>query len=212
MTNKLLHERLRDISSGVDCEETRKVLDFSVDDEHRKRECAWCSKGALEAIADEMERCYVPRPVDAEGNPWKVEDPCVWSGAEYEVAGFDGQGYMGLYSMKDDEYLFAPAKDVERPAKVLDADGVPIKVGDVVWSQSGNKGTVKGCNGIDSTAYVEWDDGRWSPNILCMNLTHKEPDSLEKLLDDMETCNFVNMTRQIEQWVDRLTAIMERDA
>jgi hypothetical protein len=65
----------------------------------------------------------------------------------------------------------------ERP--VLGADGKPLKVGETVWNIfSGIEGIIKALNlNGESTAYVEWNDGRWSPGVLCDRLTHTPPDT-----------------------------------
>lgn len=76
----------------------------------------------------------------------------------------------------------------ERP--VLGADGKPIVAGETVWGiLSGIEGTVSSLND-DSTAYVEWDDGRWSPCIDCCNLTHTPPDTQERIDEDARKDQF----------------------
>lgn len=76
---------------------------------------------------------------------------------------------------------------LKRPApEVLGADGKPIVVGETVWlEKDGCKGIVKGIgvNG-SSTAYVEWEDGRWSPGVLFDHLTHTPHETQEKIDDD----------------------------
>lgn len=83
---------------------------------------------------------------------------------------------------------------VKRPApKVLDAEGVPIEVGDTVWATYGehrkhvvrtvcsdgrlhpNLLTVDGC-------MVDYEDGGWD---FAKRVTHKPPDSWEKLEEDV---------------------------
>ena len=83
---------------------------------------------------------------------------------------------------------------VKRPVpKVLDADGVSIKVGDTVWAAYGERRkhvvkavcsdgslhpnllTVDGC-------MVDYEDGGWD---LAKRVTHKPPDSWEKLEEDV---------------------------
>lgn len=83
---------------------------------------------------------------------------------------------------------------VKRPApKVLDADGVPIEVGDVVWA------TYDGCKHIvmavcsdgslhpkmvtDDGCMVEYEEGLWD---FAKKVTHKRPDSLERIARDIE--------------------------
>lgn len=81
---------------------------------------------------------------------------------------------------------------VKRPApEVLDADGVPIKVGDTVWA------TYNGCEHLvmavcsddsfhpnmvkDDGCMVEYDEGGWD---FAKNVTHERPDSWERIEED----------------------------
>lgn len=87
---------------------------------------------------------------------------------------------------------------IPRPAPdALGADGLPIKVGETVWGiLRGSKGIVNFLND-DSTAYVEWDDGRWFPSIDCCNLTHTPPDTQERIDDDATILPRVYYVRHI---------------
>lgn len=101
--------------------------------------------------------------------------------------------------------------------KVLDAYGVEIKVGDTVWGKySGVEHEVIGFDSCDGLLCVSirnvetGSTGGSSPNLL----THREPDSLEKLRDDIDIYvrNGWNISRpKAEEFANRLTAIMERD-
>lgn len=82
---------------------------------------------------------------------------------------------------------------VERPERpeVLDADGVPIEVGDTVWA------TYNGCEHLvmavcsdgslhpnivtDDGCMVEYDEGGWD---FAKNVTHERPDSWERIEED----------------------------
>lgn len=67
---------------------------------------------------------------------------------------------------------------------VLAADGKPVKAGETVWlTVEDIKGTVKSI-GADSTVYVDWSDGRWSPSVLSAHLTHEKPDTQESIDED----------------------------
>ena len=81
---------------------------------------------------------------------------------------------------------------VKRPApKVLDADGVPIKVGDTVWATyDGRKYVVKAvCSDgslnpemvTDDGCMVKYEEGGWD---FAKKVTHERPDSWERLSSD----------------------------
>lgn len=99
---------------------------------------------------------------------------------------------------------------------MLDADGVEIKVGDTVWGKySGVEHEVIGFDSCDGLLCVSirnvetGSTGGASPNLL----THREPDSLEKLLVDLRgAADFIPSKEYLKHLADRLTAIMERDA
>lgn len=133
-----------------------------------------------------LDRCAIPRPRFEDGEPVQIGDK-----AEHPTTGetctidcintFDDSiciGFLGSHpavDLRDGDRLKRPATEV------LGADGLPIKVGETVWGiLSATKGIVNSLND-DSTAYVEWDDGRWSPCIDCCNLTHTPPDTQERI-------------------------------
>lgn len=77
---------------------------------------------------------------------------------------------------------------VKRPApKVLDADGVPIKVGDTVYfvGGSGARYAVKDIDFKPDGAFVDIiDEGRYSATVNPEILTHECPDSWERIEED----------------------------
>ena len=135
-----------------------------------------------------------PKVLDADGVPIKVDDT-VWheDGSELHVIGFgdvqDGETMLVV------EYAAGPTKWGEvrclsvthtRPApKVLDADGVEIKVGDTVRSSmyGDNDFTVsrfvKNCKGETFVMVEEM----WS-GLPPLTVTHARPDSWERLEED----------------------------
>lgn len=145
-----------------------------------------------EKFRDYLHRCFLPRPRFEDGEPVQSSDmEEIGAFATYRV-------YMdGSWEFEPDKYedetspklwdvqFGAKSERVKRPApEVLGADGLPIVVGETVWGiLSGIEGTVSSMND-DSTAYVKWDDGRWSPCIDCCNLTHTPPDTQERIDDD----------------------------
>ena len=78
---------------------------------------------------------------------------------------------------------------VKRPApKVLDADGVEIKVGDTVWHKDGTMLRVDGFGGIEDgetivNVHVIRGAVPWIA-VRSLSLTHVQPDSWERLEDD----------------------------
>lgn len=77
----------------------------------------------------------------------------------------------------------------KRPApKVLDADGVEIKVGDTVWHEDGTMLRVDGFGGIEDgetivNVHVIRGAVPWIA-VRSLSLTHVQPDSWERLKDD----------------------------
>ena len=78
---------------------------------------------------------------------------------------------------------------VKRPApKVLDADGVEIKVGDTVWHEDGRELRVIGFDAMQDGETVLIVEYAAEPTKLgevrSLSLTHVQPDSWERLKDD----------------------------
>lgn len=132
--------------------------------------------GDLVGIGDEVEQ---------QGVGWEIEDIC------FEMSGWSMTlaRDLGLSQLrgKPGERV----KRYERPKPVLDADGVPIEVGDVVYLRSnGRRATVVGHCPDDDCVLVEFDgvDGKMTNRAGCVCLTHKRPDSWERLEKDLTEC------------------------
>lgn len=118
----------------------------------------------------------------------------------------------GKVCVKDDEdgdwdtsmYAMHPLK---RPApKVLDADGVEIKVGDTVWHHSGfAHGVVTSIDAGSLMGTVRYVNGGVEFRDAAKDLTHARPDSWERLEEDAREFARDN---QLPHDVDQ----MERDA
>lgn len=120
---KPLHERLRELPQYSFIEDLG--LAVGIGEQHDDELMGSYFDKLIVALADEIERCYIPLPIDQAGKPWRPDEDCVYNGHGYSVAGFDGEDAMNLYDVGSDEYIWAPTSRVVRPApKVLDADFV----------------------------------------------------------------------------------------
>lgn len=170
--NKLLHERLREIAESVGCKGCEHLTSIVGAGCNEFDTCADCINAVATAIADEIEKYYIQRPRFEDGEPVQVGDAFVQKVFDEETV-LQKIG-IALYS-KLGNMVWFPDEVVQRPEpKVLDSDGIEIKVGDTVWIvKTGVKGTVKNVGG--NRADIEWDDGRWSGDINAKNLTHEKP-------------------------------------
>lgn len=221
---KLLHERLREWAINRS-PLTAATSDYGID---MFSSLSMKSSDLFKAIANETEEYYRPIPCDREGNPahegMEVDGGTVHTWCVY------GDGSWDLY---DEDYVPIQNGGLCDPVrlpepKALDADGVPCKKGETVWyapayATKDNAGPwkvleVQGCDSVligrgylpGEDDYMETVSGE-APDIL----THREPDSLEKLRDDIDMYvrNGWNISQpKAEEFANRLTAIMERDA
>lgn len=238
----LPHEQIRHIadvaipacnvpSEAIDCVRASMKLDEDMSS------YANDMRNILNYIADEIEKYYIPRPRFENGEPVQFGDDIeiynrtglLDSGTIQSFHPNNGSVWMlSLVGVNHDRLVrFDPRTCViKRPEhKVLDADGVEIKVGDTVWDlDSGEKLTVVEfanrehgiiqCSNEEDEYYGDHDAHR---------LTHREPDSLEKLQRDMSSAiksvkgqlfecdRHINMDT-VEKWSERLTALVKRDA
>lgn len=126
----------------------------------------------------------------------KFEDEeLVWFGDGY--ASEDGSDYDACQIEFDDGYFtladdwevretFLTGERVKRPApKVLDADGVEIKVGDTVWHHSGfAHGVVTSIDAGSLMGTVRYVNGGVEFRDAAKDLTHTRRDSWERLEED----------------------------
>lgn len=198
---KLLHERLREF-----------VLNESVGSYWELRDA--CNeevsanfKDLAQFMADEIERYYISRPRFEDGEPVQWDDEVCYNTTDESVESISFSRY-GTYSINPDERFerwIGISEPVKRSSpKVLDADGVEIKVGDTVWCiDTGTKLKVISQDCIDGTLLCD-NDFIYDPDVL----THKEPDSFEKLLEYLEgkynLCNY-----ELDKVRDRLSALIE---
>lgn len=163
-------------------------------------------------IADRIEREHMELPM-LEGEPLKVGDKVDgYSQEGAEVVAIMNEKMVvvrstvkGGHGYHDDAYplLLWYVDDLKRHRQeVLDADGVPIHVGDTVYSQDGKSFTVQ-------EIMVDYDDdertvfcGEYRKGFkvwrIATDLTHKQPDTLERIEADAKKayevywgCNFM---------------------
>lgn len=90
-------------------------------------------------------------------------------------------GRVSICSDKGSHVRLPNGEHVKRPAsKVLDADGVEIKVGDTVWHVYGSEWLVEELNRYGVRCFDGAKRRTFSPTFL----THTRPDSWERLEDD----------------------------
>lgn len=216
---KLLHEMLRNrIRIEQGCIETDSGVTVTALNENE-----------MLALADEIEKYYIPRPRFEDGEPVQFGDEYKWAdanirkitgfgvtenGAPYVTCAFDGLGMS-------DAMIYSGSLKRPKP-KVLDADGVEINVGDTVWSlNDSTKWKVTethptepriSLRQLDTEKEVE---GGW---FLSSEYSLREPDSLEKVRDDIAEWRADvaipgnGWDIKTAEWCDRLTALIERGA
>ena len=97
-----------------------------------------------------------------------------WDGWKKEVAAVQFErNESSLLDCDGFHTCFSLSERVKRPApKVLDADGVEIKVGDRIYSiENGNSYTVRSINGSGTIEFKGFDDKGWFPKYF----THMQP-------------------------------------
>lgn len=209
---EMLHERLREWSENIFPAEMARTH-YGEDDGRVN------SMGRVFGkMADEIVRCYHPKPVDCSGEPWELDDDCITDdGEEAVVVGYRfGNGVL-IYQKGIAEFVCCEASDLKRQApKVLDAYGEVICKGDTVWDvNSGEKLTVQEFANIECGLVQCCDEDGDCEDYDAHNLTHREPDSLEKLRDDMEKYigkGLFDPEKQYSIALNRLTALIERGA
>lgn len=145
------------------------------------------------------------------------------------VADDDSPYNLVCMNYETSEVVLVNRVAVKRP-EILDADGVPIHVGDTVWATDPEtlmSGAVSSV--FRGNVSVKWKDDVETFKIDPEDLTHREPDSEERVKQDAmhgskAYCKKYGLTPEwddgnpvfeyvmVEHIMNRLTAIMERDA
>lgn len=188
---KLLAERMREIDPRSNfCAHDLLAKGKCPDDVG----CVECTRRALESLADEIERCYIPRTRFEDGEPVQFGDEVE---LHYKGGGCDEGRIQAFHANRgpvwilsfvgcDHERLFRYDSEndtLKRPTpKVYDADGVEIKVGDAVWNveacQQGNvywdkQLTVISLSGTHATVYQ--DSAETKTTLPLSLISHEKP-------------------------------------
>lgn len=152
-----------------------------------------------------LERCFIQRPLDENGEPVKFGDSDIdWEslgeycgqGIQWDASAVDARGHI-LATTADPYKIVAVAKTGERgrvkrtAPEVLGADGLPVVAGETVYTETGLErvvakvGTVAydGMEGWDGTPWVMFDNGSW---LHAADVTHTTPDTQERIDADAQ--------------------------
>lgn len=214
--SKLPHERLRewaDSSERLSVYPSSCMLsDMAPDDVCPDKTT---ERIAFRELADEIERYYIPRPRFEDGEPVQFGDEPEWLEPVDEMTFYeDGSAALGHVG---NTFSVSPGKRVKRPApKVLDADGVPIEAKNWMYDLfAGDRVMVLAVLPNGNVSVDTYDDAV-SDHVYIVDpsrLPLGEPDSLEKLLDDMRGYDYGGVScveDDMTAFADRLTALIER--
>lgn len=214
--SKLPHERLRewaDSSERLSVYPSSCMLsDMAPDDVCPDKTT---ERIAFRELADEIERYYIPRPRFEDGEPVQFGDEPEWLEPVDEMTFYeDGSAALGHVG---NTFSVSPGKRVKRPApKVLDADGVPIEAKNWMYDLfAGDRVMVLAVLPNGNVSVDTYDDAV-SDYVYIVDpsrLPLGEPDSLEKLLDDMRGYDYGGVScveDDMTAFADRLTALIER--
>lgn len=165
-----------------------------------------CEK--LSKIADQIERETLPRPRFEDGKVARIGEVARYLGKNKTIADMYvySSGYHKVIFCDNTYLMLRPSEMLERPvAKVLDADGVEIKVGDEVWGVEDGSGpwTVEKIDGEHVTCVS--DDSKWHRYARCRTFTHKRPeppDTWEKIEADVvkgDACRYFGISDEAQQ-------------
>ena len=139
----------------------------------------------------------------------------------------------GIYSNARTKLLdLADRIDSELVELPKDADGVPINIGDTIYTEDGDAGDVIGIYFIQHKETVKEN----KENVVCTlsdgsnivlaphELSHEQPDSLERIADELEaargwrdqngehSCIVSSVsTKTLQEWADRIRKLAKED-
>ena len=185
MSDKTLVERMTDLLTA-DCIESAYIFGVKCEDQN---DCEECKRAVSNAITKAIEREYLPRPRYEDGEPVQFGD--IYTD-KYEREWKNGIKSIhidcnGDFSLHDNEMgnvgryeVFGQDRRVKRhKPEVLDADGVPIQIGDTMWNINTGKYLI--VDGIGERWFcAKGDIVKHNPSMF----SHKQPDSLARVEED----------------------------
>ncbi|MCI8469339.1 MAG: hypothetical protein HFJ75_07650 [Eggerthellaceae bacterium] len=230
--SKLIHERLRDwadIDADGSAERAVRKLCEVLGLDHDPWSWYAGLRTCARVIASEVEQNYAPLPRYEDGGPVQIGQ--VIGGDEIASIEFRHQGNWSVKDHIGEDIQSGNVYDrVKRPApKPLGADGAPIEVGDTVYVVPGDhcdEYPLHGfLSGTKAVVHVCDDSRHRDYGRICIKndtgttgypkpdqVTHREPDSLDKLLADTSAraAAMSGMTEdEVRVWADRLAALIE---
>ena len=192
MSDKTLVERLRE-GNNANATCAAAAIGALLNRDHTANclgtECRNCINEMIKKLADAIEREYLPRPRFEDGEPVQFGDKFVYDKSTGQSSIVFKFGYTTIDGCTIYDSMGNCSLHPKRPEpEVLDADGVPIKVGDTLWNL---------CNGVKVVVDGLRDGGFYSsiggdytrnPRVF----SHKQPDSLERIEEDAGklTCEY----------------------
>lgn len=212
---------------------------MKISDELRK----WCD-GAdvdgnacdeLRVLADRIDREMMELPKDAEGEPIHIGDVLYSSGNECRVVSITVKADEACVGVHTDEGAFLPSvnpkylsrKNTEPlEPEVLDADGVPIEVGDTVYCDDDPEQLI--VDSFDDPGCVYITLAKSPDGILYTvepsRLSHEFHDSWERIADELEYAGdwcdqngdygtgIVSIgSRSLCEWSDRIRKLAKKE-
>lgn len=159
----------------------------------------WCSRegidGRLSGSFGERVKRPAPKVLDADGAPIEVGDVVYYDGEPHPltVVGITRDGKDALIDANGEESCVEGGRPQDfshdAPKPVLDTDGVPIKVGDVVYFVADDDGALTveciDVSGEKPVVDLVHSDGRGTWHLVDPEkLTHERPDSWERIEED----------------------------
>lgn len=190
----------------------------------------------LRVLADRTDSEMVELPKDADGEPIHIGDVLYSSGNECRVVSItanENEVWVAVYA--DDGTFFPWAKPKYLSHKnieplepeVLDADGVPIKVGDTVYCDDDPEQLTVDSFDDPGCVYLtlaKSPDGIFY-TIEPSRLSHARPDSWERIADELEAAEkwcdqsgdydtgLVSISKEkLREWPDRIRKLAKKDA
>lgn len=178
--------------------------------------CELSGNGHSYAPGDFVERPE-PKLFDADGVRYFVYQTVFdKDGASFGVIGLSGDGFVIAESLDKEpvgQRVIVTPETFTHERPVFDTDGVIYAEGQTVWSTDHE--TLESAKVIRvSNGHIDviWADGERGESLNPLHLTHREPDSLEKLRDDMLKVYEKRGDIRADGWAFRLTALIERGA